>query len=76
MITTNSLTIEERLEWFKNNPPETFIPSIFSTWDMVIKDIKSDIYSYAFNNPIYCGPITITDDEARHLFLDEFNIPR
>lgn len=34
------------------------------------------MYSYIFNNPIYCGEIRNTDDEERHNLLDELNVPR
>lgn len=60
MISPN-LTLDERFEWLKNNKP---------------KEIKADMYMYCFNHPYYVGEPRLSDDEERHLLLDELNIPR
>lgn len=48
--------------------------------DKINTNIREDLYSYMFNHPLYCGYVEgetrPTDDEARHLLLDELNIPK
>ena len=71
------LTLSERFEWLKNNKPKNYIEPFGLTWERNVEiNIKCDMYSYVFNNPIYCGEITKTDDEERHCLLDALNVPR
>lgn len=72
----NELTIEERFEWLLNNPPSNFTPTLGFTWVSTVNEFKQDLYMYCFNNPMYCGPRLRSDDEERHLLLDEYNVPR
>lgn len=58
---TRELTLEER----------------FEITDKVNKEIRQDLYSYAFNNPIYGGSINQRpDDVERHQILDDLGIPK
>jgi hypothetical protein len=44
--------------------------------DKINKEIRQDLYSYAFNNPIYTGGINQRpDDVERHHLLNDLNIP-
>ena len=44
--------------------------------DKINKEIRQDLYSYAFNNPIYTGGIDQRpDDVERHHLLNDLNIP-
>ena len=44
--------------------------------DKINKEIRQDLYSYAFNNPIYTGGIEQRpDDVERHHLLNDLNIP-
>jgi thymidylate synthase len=44
--------------------------------DKINKEIRQDLYSYAFNNPIYTGSIDQRpDDVERHDSLSDLNIP-
>jgi hypothetical protein len=74
------LTLEERFEWFRNNPPKYFdvekAANEFITWDFMFKSFKQDMYSFVFNHPYYCGPLIYEDDELRHLLLDDHDVPR
>ncbi|MEI6371953.1 MAG: hypothetical protein WCO49_19945, partial [Nostocales cyanobacterium ELA608] len=43
----------------------------------VNKEIRQDLYSYAFNSPIYTGGIDQRpDDVERHDLLSDLNIPK
>lgn len=46
------------------------------TWEKNVESIKSDVHSFVFNHPYYCGGIGMTDDEAIHKTLDDLNVPR
>ncbi|MCK9430019.1 MAG: hypothetical protein M0R17_08450 [Candidatus Omnitrophica bacterium] len=76
------LTVKERINWLKSNPTKYGIGvcSINEDWNEYIsKTIEVDLYSYAFNHPFYCGrkdDNIITDDEMRHLILDDLEVPR
>jgi len=59
-VYTRELSLEERLK----------------IADGINKEIRQDLYSFAFNNPIYVGIVTHGDDEARHLSLNDLNIPK
>lgn len=72
----NELTIDERLDWLMNNEPIDYVPSFGSSWRFFVNEIKCDLYMYAFNHPYYIGQKIYTDNEMRHLILDEFNVPR
>ena len=73
----NILTIEERFNWLKQNKPIGFELPIGITWEIYVDDeIKSEMYSYSFNHPIYVGISGMNDDEMRHTLLDNLNIPR
>jgi thymidylate synthase len=44
--------------------------------DKINKEIRQDLYSYAFNNPIYTGGIDQRpDDVERHRLLNDLNLP-
>ena len=44
--------------------------------DKINKEIRQDLYTYAFNNPIYTGGIDQRpDDVERHNLLSDLNIP-
>jgi hypothetical protein len=44
--------------------------------DKINKEIRQDLYTYAFNNPIYTGGIDQRpDDVERHHLLSDLNIP-
>jgi hypothetical protein len=44
--------------------------------DKMNKEIRQDLYTYAFNNPIYTGGINQRpDDVERHYLLNDLNIP-
>jgi thymidylate synthase len=44
--------------------------------DKINKEIRQDLYTYAFNNPIYTGGIDQRpDDVERHHLLNDLNIP-
>ena len=44
--------------------------------DEINKEIRQDLYSYAFNNPIYTGGVDQNpDDIERHEFLNDLDIP-
>lgn len=59
-VYTRELSLEERLE----------------ISDKINKEIRQDLYSYAFNNPIYTGGINQKpDDVERHALLNDLNIP-
>lgn len=59
-VYTRELSLEERLQ----------------ITDKINKEIRQDLYSYAFNNPIYTGGINQRpDDVERHEVLTELNIP-
>ena len=59
-VYTRELTLEERL----------------CIADKINKEIRQDLYSYAFNNPIYTGGIEQRpDDVERHHLLNDLNIP-
>lgn len=76
MITTN-LTLDERFEWLKNNQPKDVNPPFGYSWSEYIeKEVKADMYTYCFNHPYYIGEVRMSDDEQRHLLLDELNVPR
>jgi thymidylate synthase len=59
-VYTRELSLEERLK----------------IADGMNKEIRQDLYSFAFNNPSYVGIVTHSDDEARHLSLNDLNIPK
>lgn len=71
-----SLTIEERFNWLKNNKPLEFKEELGQSWEQKVNEIKQDMYFYSFNNPIYCGDSGMTDDEQRHILLDDLGVPR
>jgi hypothetical protein len=58
-IEERELSLEERIE----------------ITDNISKNIREDLYSFAFNNPLYVGDSGRSDDEQRHLILDEFDVP-
>jgi thymidylate synthase len=58
-VYTRELSLEERLK----------------IADGINKEIRQDLYSFAFNNPSYVGIVTHGDDEARYLSLNDLNIP-
>jgi thymidylate synthase len=59
-VYTRELSLEER----------------FEITDKVNKEIRQDLYSYAFNNPIYTGGINQRpDDVERHECLNDLDIP-
>ena len=60
------LKIEER---------ELSLEERFQISDKINKELRQDLYSYMFNNPIYVGDLIYSDDEARHLLLNDLNIP-
>lgn len=71
------LTLEERFEWLKANKPANWNgDKEFITWEDAVKNIKQDMYSFSFNHPFYCGGTRNTDDEERHLLLDDLGVPR
>ena len=44
--------------------------------DKINKEIRQDLYTYAFNNPIYTGGIDQRpDDVEKHHLLNDLNIP-
>jgi len=44
--------------------------------DKICKEIRQDLYTYSFNNPIYTGGIDQRpDDVERHHLLNDLNIP-
>jgi thymidylate synthase len=43
--------------------------------DKINKEIRQDLYTYSFNNPIYIGGIQQTDDDMRHELLNDLYIP-
>jgi len=70
------LTLEERFEWLKENPPSSYKKEFGWSWrENVECNIIRDMYSYTFNHNYYTEVI-MTDDEARHKLLDEINVPR
>ena len=76
-IPENELTLKERFEWLKNNKPEGYNEIFDVTWEQFIeKEVIPDLYSFSFNHPFYGGYSGLTDDEARHIFLDDFGVPR
>ena len=58
-IEERELSLEERIE----------------ITDNISKNIREDLYSFAFNNPLYVGDSGRSDDEQRHLILDDYDIP-
>jgi len=61
------LTIEER---------ELSLEERLLLADKINKEIRQDLYTYAFNNPIYTGGIDQRpDDVERHDLLSDLNIP-
>jgi hypothetical protein len=45
--------------------------------DKINKEIRQDLYTYSFNNPIYTGGIDQRpDDVERHDLLSDLNIPK
>jgi len=74
------LRVRERIDWFKDNEPKNWKSPTGEPWSEFIENDlctgSFSLYSYAFNNPYYCGPTPYTDDEARHILLDDFDIPR
>jgi hypothetical protein len=61
------LTIEER---------ELSLEERLLLADKINKEIRQDLYTYAFNNPIYTGGIDQRpDDVERHNLLSDLNIP-
>jgi hypothetical protein len=69
-------TLEERFKWVEDNPPKGFVFDGVTNWPTIAKEIKNDMYSFYFNHPYYCGPVIQTDDELRHILLDELDVPR
>ncbi len=63
---SETLTLDERFELLKAK----------TTCIDGFNDLKQDLYSFSFNHPYYSGDSGMTDDEARHSILDDFDIPR
>ena len=61
------LKIEER---------ELTLGERFELADKINREIRQDLYSYAFNNPIYTGGVNQRpDDVERHELLSDLKIP-
>jgi thymidylate synthase len=58
-VYTRELSLEER----------------FQIADGINIEIRKNLYSYMFNNPIYIGDIQQTDDNMRHELLNDLYIP-
>lgn len=69
--------LEKRLEWLKNNKPETYKEKNGLTWEEYVEaNIIRDMYSFSFNHPYYGGNSGLTDDEVRNSLLDDLGIPK
>jgi len=70
------MNVEQRIEWLKNNEPSGYDNAKLIWEQYVVINIQSEMYSFMFNHPFYVGGIKNSDDEARHLFLDDIGVPR
>jgi hypothetical protein len=84
----NGITQEEFINKCKTNPEfsekwglkieerELSLEERLLLADKINKEIRQDLYTYAFNNPIYTGGIDQRpDDVERHHLLSDLNIP-
>lgn len=64
MKNERQMTLKERFQWARENTK------------INIDNLEKELYSFSFNHPFYIGIVECSDDEERHLLLDDLNIPR
>jgi hypothetical protein len=71
------LTLEKRFNWMKSHKPKGYTEKLRCTWGGNVEiNLKGDMYSFSFNHPYYFGNSGMTDDEVRHILLDELGVPK